>query len=208
MQSYEHVSSRPTTSPSTGFLARAPSAVYRSLSGVPLGHGQGIGDLHGHCRGGPPWEVSDSSWETGLHAPRTSKHGPGSSVYTPWEQVRSALWGTPRPAKSQNLHLDDFWGFRAHPGTLHRGSQAEAWSPPDHLPFSSLQPHTVPPPPMAVLEGSRVSSPHSWDNCSCVKAQLCGGVNDALQKRHPHPNSPYLPGGLFLEMGSLLMKSS
>ena len=82
------------------------------------GIGQGIGDWHRHWQAGDfLGEVSDSSWETGLHAPRTSKHGPGSAVYTPWEQVRSALWGTPRPAKSQNLHLDDLSGFRAHLGT-------------------------------------------------------------------------------------------
>ena len=166
--------------------------------GYIWGIGQGIGDLHRHWRAVDfLGEVSDSSWETGLHAPRTSKHGPGSAVYTPWEQVRGALWGTPRPAKSQNLHLDNLSGFHAHPGNLHRGSQAKAWSPPDHLPCSALQPHAMSPPPMVVLEGSCVSSPHSWDNCSCVKAQLCGGVNGALQKRHPHPNSPYLPRGLY-----------
>ena len=41
MQSYEHISSRPTTSPSTGFLTQAPSVVYGSLSGVHLGHWTG-----------------------------------------------------------------------------------------------------------------------------------------------------------------------
>ena len=154
MQSYEHVSSRPTTSPSTGFLTQAPSVVYGSLSGVHLGHWTGDWGLAKTLEVGAfLGVVSDSSWETGLHAPRTSKHGPGSAVYTPWEQVRSALWGTPRPAKSQNLRLDDLRGFRAHPGNLHRGSQAKAWSPPDHLPCSALQPHACLPHPWLYSRG-------------------------------------------------------
>ena len=143
-------------------------------------------------------EVSDSSWETGLHAPHTSKHGPGSAVYTPWEQVRGALWGTPRPAKSQNLHLDDLRHFRDTPGPCTESARPRLGPHQTTCPAQLSNPHAMPPLPMAVLEGSCMSSPHSWDNCSCVQAQLCGRVNGALQKRHPHPNSPYLPGGLYL----------
>ena len=71
--------------------------------GYVWGNRQGIRDLCGHCGGWGAFlgEVSDGSWETGLHAPRTSKRGPGSAVYTPCEQVRSAVWGTPRPANSE-----------------------------------------------------------------------------------------------------------
>ena len=45
-------------------------------------------------------EFSDGSWEIPACSSHP-RHGPGSAVYTPLEQVRRAVWGPPRPAESE-----------------------------------------------------------------------------------------------------------